>query len=149
MLINCSRNVFVTTQRRVAINRPATYFKLVTKGSGQSFLYNLQMKRKGRWTVFPVGPFLGCRPTLCPRFAGELERCPRCACFLITIRARSRSAPLLSHIQGDAVPQRPKCSLFCEVPWGVLPAFPSVKTLNTCPASTCPSVSFLWESRAG
>lgn len=56
MLINCSRNIFVTTQKRVAINRPATYFKLVTKGSGQDFLYDLQMKRKAHWTVFPVRP---------------------------------------------------------------------------------------------
>ena len=46
MLINCSRNIFVTTQRKGAINRPARYFKLVTKWPSQSFLDNLQMKRK-------------------------------------------------------------------------------------------------------
>ena len=50
MLINCSRNIFVTTQKKGAINRPARYFKLVTKRPSQSFLDNLQMKRKAHLT---------------------------------------------------------------------------------------------------
>lgn len=54
MLINCSQNVFVTTQRKGAINRLARYFKLVTKMSSQGFLYDPQMKGEAYWAVFPV-----------------------------------------------------------------------------------------------
>lgn len=54
MLINCSQDVFVTTQRKGAINCLARYFKLVTKMSSQGFLGDPQKKGEAYWTVLPV-----------------------------------------------------------------------------------------------